>query len=60
MNEKNKNGISAQEKVYKTMKAVGIGNLVLGIISIAAGVVFGVFSIINGARLLISKRKILF
>lgn len=58
--DRNRGGISVQEKVYKTMKAVGIGNLVFGIISIVAGVTVGVISIISGARLLLSKRKIIF
>lgn len=48
------------EKVYKTMKRVGIGNLVFGIVSIVAGVTVGVISIVNGARLLKSKSNILF
>lgn len=47
------------EKVYKTMKTVGIGNLVFGILSIVFGVTMGVFTIVNGARLLKSKSNIL-
>ncbi|MCI6018523.1 MAG: hypothetical protein MRZ59_06710 [Clostridiales bacterium] len=49
-----------QEKIYKTMKNTGIANLVFGIISIIAGVTVGVISIVSGARLLSSKKKIIF
>ena len=58
MQEKNHERI--HERIYRTMKAVGVGNLVFGIISIIAGVLVGVFSIVNGARLLKSKSNILF
>lgn len=59
-NDKNRGGISVQEKIYKTMKNTGIANLVFGIISIIAGVTVGVISIVSGARLLSSKKKIIF
>ncbi len=48
------------EKIYGTMKNVGVGNLVFGIVSIVAGITIGVISIVNGARLLKSKSNILF
>lgn len=48
------------EKVYKTMKSVGIGNLVLGIIIIVLGVGAGVAIIVNGAQLLKKKSDLLF
>ena len=48
------------EKVYKTMKSVGIGNLVLGICMIVLGVGVGVAIIVNGARLLHKKSDLLF
>lgn len=48
------------EKVYKTMKSVGIGNLVLGICLIVLGVGAGVAIIVNGATLLKKKSDLLF
>lgn len=48
------------EKVYQTMKNAGIFNVAVGISLIAFGVVTGVFSIVNGARLLRRKNKVLF
>ena len=48
------------EKIYGTMKNVGVGNLVFGIVSIVAGVTVGVISIVNGAKLLKRKSNILF
>ncbi|MDF2542116.1 MAG: putative rane protein [Herbinix sp.] len=48
------------EKIYKTMKKVGVGNLVIGILLIVAGIVSGVFVIVNGAILLKKKSDILF
>lgn len=48
------------ERVYKTMKSVGIGNLVLGIIIMIVGIATGTFIIVNGARLLKRKSELLF
>lgn len=48
------------EKIYKTMKSVGIGNLVMGIIIIVTGIAAGVTIIVNGAKLLKSKSGVLF
>lgn len=48
------------EKVYKTMKSVGIGNLVLGIVIMITGIVIGIITIVNGARLLKRKSNLLF
>lgn len=48
------------ERVYKTMKSVGIGNLVLGIIIMIVGIGAGTFIIVNGARLLKRKSELLF
>lgn len=48
------------EKVYNTMKSVGIGNLVFGIILIVVGVAAGVSIIVNGALLLKKKSEIMF
>lgn len=48
------------EKIYKTMGSTGAANLVVGICILAGGVVAGVLLIVNGARLLKNKAKILF
>lgn len=48
------------EKIYATMKSVGVANLVVGIIIIAAGIAAGVSIIVNGARLLSKKSDLLF
>lgn len=48
------------EKVYKVMTGVGIGNLVVGVVIIAAGLACGILSIVNGARLLKNKSDIIF
>lgn len=49
-----------QEKCYKTMKSVGGGNVALGVIMILAGLVCGILTIVNGARLLHEKSDRLF
>ncbi|BBF41505.1 hypothetical protein lbkm_0184 [Lachnospiraceae bacterium KM106-2] len=48
------------EKVYKTMKSTGIVNIVLGIVTIAFAIGAGIVFIVNGARLLKHKSRILF
>lgn len=48
------------EKTYKTMRTTGSGSIVLGIVMLVSGVVCGVLSIINGARLLKKKSEIIF
>lgn len=48
------------EKIYKTMKSVGVWNLVLGILLIVAGIVSGILLIFNGAMLLKKKSDLLF
>ncbi|MBQ5445713.1 MAG: hypothetical protein IIT48_03480 [Lachnospiraceae bacterium] len=48
------------EKVYKSMKHVGTGNIALGVIMIVTGVCVGILTIINGAKLLKDKSDITF
>lgn len=48
------------EKIYNTMKSVGVWNLVLGILMIITGAVAGTLLILNGARLLRKKSDLLF
>lgn len=48
------------EKIYKTMTSVGAWNITLGIVMIVTGVVAGILTIVNGARLLKNKSNIIF
>jgi|LFRM01.2.fsa_nt_gb hypothetical protein len=48
------------EKIYNTMKSVGVWNLVLGILLICLGLVTGIFLIVNGGKLLRKKSDLLF
>jgi hypothetical protein len=48
------------EKIYNTMKSVGVWNLVLGILLILAGLATGILLILNGGRLLKKKSDLLF
>lgn len=48
------------EKIYNTMKSVGVWNLVLGIVLILSSLTAGIFLIINGVKLLKKKSDLLF
>lgn len=48
------------EKIYITMKSVGVWNLVMGILLIIAGISGGVLMIVCGGKLLKKKSEILF
>ena len=48
------------EKTYKTMRSVGAGNLVIGILLVVVGLVTGILAIVNGARLLKRKSDLMF
>lgn len=48
------------EKTYKTMNGTGAGSIAVGIVMLVCGIVCGVLSIINGARLLKQKSEIIF
>lgn len=48
------------EKTYKTMTVTGAGNIVLGIIILVTGIVCGILTIVNGARLIRHKSEIIF
>ena len=48
------------EKVYTTMKSVGVFNIVMGILMIVFGIAVGVTVITKGARLLHDKSHLLF
>lgn len=48
------------EKVYRTMKSAGIGNLVIGVVIMLVGIATGTYIIVNGAKLLKRKSEVLF
>lgn len=48
------------EKLYRTLKSVGVGSLVFGILLIVGGVAIGVVMIVNGSLLLKKKSEIMF
>lgn len=48
------------EKIYKTMGSTGAANLVVGICVLVGGLSAGILLIVNGARLLKHKSKIMF
>lgn len=47
------------EKIYKTMGSTGAASLAVGIVILVTGISAGVLLIVNGARLLKSKSKVL-
>lgn len=49
-----------EEKIYKTMGSAGAANLAIGICLLVGGIAGGVLLIVNGARLLKNKGKLLF
>ena len=48
------------EKIYKTMGFAGGLNIAIGVIEIVMGLVLGILTILTGASVLKSKKKILF
>lgn len=48
------------EKIYHTMKSVGVWNLVLGILLIVSGTIAGILLILNGSVLLKKKSDLMF
>lgn len=48
------------EKLYKTVTQTGAGSLTLGIVILVTGMTVGILSIVNGARLLGSRKNITF
>lgn len=53
-------GFFMEENVYRAMKSVGVGNLVLGIMIIIVGIAAGVSSIVSGAKLLRKRKDLMF
>ena len=48
------------EKAYKTMTSSGVSNIVLGIVTIVAGLSAGIITLIHGARLLKNRNNLTF
>lgn len=48
------------EKVYKTMGSTGGGTLAIGICVLISGLVSGILLIVNGARLIKNREKLMF
>ena len=48
------------ERVYRRMKKAGAYNITLGVILIVFGVTMGTLSLVNGGKLLHSRKEILF
>ena len=51
--------MNEKEKIYKTMTSVGGTGIVLGILVLMTSLVAGVLMIVNGARLLGRRSKVL-
>ena len=49
-----------EEKIYKTLSSTGAANLAIEICVLVGGIVSGILLIVNGARLLKHKGKIMF
>lgn len=47
------------EKLYKTIGSTGASSLAIGILVLVTGIASGILLIIDGARLLKSRKKIL-
>ena len=54
-----KEDFSMDEKIYKTLGSTGSANLAIGICLLVTGIPSGILLIVNGARLLKSKKGIL-
>lgn len=48
------------EKAYKTMGLAGAGNIAIGSVIIAIGLIAGVIAIVTGARLLKNREGLMF
>ena len=48
------------ERIYKTMTTTGAGSVARGIVVLVTGIATGVVAIVNGARLLKDRKRIIF
>ena len=44
------------EKQYRRITGVGVANLAVGVMVMVVGIVAGILSVVNGARLLASRK----
>lgn len=49
-----------EENVYRSMKSIGVGNIVMGILVIVFGIAAGVATIVNGAKLIKKRNDLTF
>ena len=49
-----------EENVYRSMKSIGVGNIVMGILVIVFGIAAGVATIVNGAKLIKRRNDLTF
>ena len=49
-----------EEKIYKTMGSTGVVSLAVGICVLTGGIAAGILLIVNGARLLKNRAKMIF
>ena len=49
-----------EEKIYKTMGSIGAASLAVGICVLTGGIAAGILLIVNGARLLKNRAKMIF
>ena len=58
--ERVKEVLYMNEKVFRTMGRTGGGNIAMGVLLLIAGVAMGVMMIVNGAKLLKRRAEITF
>lgn len=51
--------MNENEKIYRTLSSTGAGDIVIGILVIVVGLTAGIIAIVNGARLLVSRKNIM-
>ena len=56
----NSKGGSQVEKIYKTLGITGAASIAIGIVVIVIGVAAGILSIVTGAKLINSKKGMMF
>jgi hypothetical protein len=49
-----------EEKIYKVVRTTGAWDLAIGIVTIVFGLAAGIVLVISGAKLLLSRSKIMF
>lgn len=52
--------MNENEKIYRTLSTTGAGDIVIGVLVIVVGLAAGIIAIVNGARLLASRKRVIF